>query len=344
MSLSDYIKDEIRHNGPMSLATYMMLANAHYYNHSNPFGAEGDFITAPDISQMFGELIGAWAADCWIKMGEPKKFLLVECGPGRGTLMADALRATNRVDGFHEAAQIMLVENSHSLIEQQKSLLSEYEISWCGELSSLSKELPIILIANEFLDALPIKQYRYNEGAWSEVMIGLDDNGELENGLQRVVDDTLPKDAKEGDVFELSEMQNEFVKELALRLNEQKGTALLIDYGYIDGRGDTLQAVKDHKPVSCLEKPGEVDLTSHVNFSALKRAAGACKVHGPVSQSDFLKSLGIEIRAQMLLQGASENQKLDIEQGLKRLIDPEQMGTLFKVLSLSSASITPSGF
>lgn len=335
--LEDIIKEHIRKNGPMDIGSFMAMALGHpdhgYYMTRDPLGRGGDFTTAPEISQMFGELVGAWVADTWIKIGRPSPFILLECGPGRGTLMADMLRATRQVDGFHDAVRIILLETSPILIEKQKEILADYRCEWIGNIDHAtisSSHHPMIVIANEFLDALPV---RHRDGAGKERVIALkDDELVFEGGA---------------DIYEYSPAREMFVKSVVSLLKQRGGAALFIDYGH-DNKGvagDTLQAIKDHKFVSVLDHIGEADLTAHVDFSALAEAAVDINIHGPVEQGAFLKRLGIEMRAHILMKAAAIEQRNDIQSALSRLTSPEQMGRLFKVMALcGDDNISLAGF
>jgi len=352
LNAEDYIRQQIRSHGPVDVGTFMALALSHpeggYYTGADPLGATGDFTTAPEISQLFGEMIGAWCADLWIRMGRPAPFILAECGPGRGTLMADLLRATKAVPGFHKAAQIHLVEISPGLREKQRSALADYQVTWHDDCQSLPDHAPLLLIANEFLDALPIRQYQKTAQGWAERVIGLDGQGRFIFGLVPAAI-RPPIEAQEGDIFELAPAREAFTADLAARIISQSGAALLIDYGHeTSAAGDTLQAVKDHAPVDVLAAPpGSADITSHVDFAALARIAAeqSVVVHGPVPQGAFLQALGIGLRAAMLERGAQAGQQDALAAGLARLTAPDQMGQLFKVMALChDKTITPVGF
>ena len=280
------IAELIAGEGPISVERYMALALSHprhgYYRSRDPFGAQGDFVTAPEISQMFGELIGLWAADCWARMGEPARFAFVELGPGRGTLMADALRAARIVPRFLEAAQVHLVETSEILRARQRDTLAQagtmaaMPVTWHEGFAEIP-EGPLILIANEFFDALPIRQYMRAGERWRERLIGLDGNGALAFGLSAKTETALRLDAPEGAIFEMCPDGLALTREIAARLVTNGGAALLIDYGHLrQGFGDTLQAVRRHAFVDPLLAPGEADLTAHVDFAALGRVARDC--------------------------------------------------------------------
>ncbi len=352
MSLRREIAELIATEGPISIERYMALALSHprhgYYRSRDPFGAEGDFITAPEISQMFGELIGLWAVDCWTRMGEPERLAVIELGPGRGTLMSDALRAARLAPRFLAATKIHLVETSEILRAKQRQTLAQAEaqampISWHERLGDIP-EGPFILIANEFFDALPIRQYLRDGEGWRERLVGLDHEGRLAFGLSAKVEPELRLAAPQGTVLEIGSAGLALSREVATRLVAFGGAALFIDYGHVrQGFGDTLQAVRRHKFVDALEAPGETDLTAHVDFASLARVArgtGAL-VHGPLTQGEFLRELGIEARAQSLKQRASKAQASSIDTALARLIGAAsgEMGVLFKAIALSSPSV-----
>lgn len=337
--LEDFIKKQIQHSGPLDVGQFMNIALGHpqhgYYMKQDPLGWDGDFTTAPEISQMFGEMLGIWAADAWTALGAPSKFALVECGPGRGTLMKDLLRALKKVESFQTAAELHLVEISEALKERQEQSLGQYNPTWHKNLESVPDDMPLIVIGNEFLDALPFRQFIFEDGVWQERVVGIEDD-EFVFGLRPAgpLSKKLPK-ADLGDIYEVSPAREVFIKNVADRLKAQKGAGIFIDYGYInDGFGDTFQAVRGHEYVDVLKQPGDADLTSHVDFSALYKRVG--KEHVQLTtQGDFLRSLGIVIRAQVLKKKASQEQARELERGLQRLIDLNEMGDLFKVLLIS---------
>lgn len=349
----------IREHGPISVARFMALALAHptkgYYPRRDPLGAAGDFVTAPEVSQLFGELIGLALVQHWLDIGRPPRVLLAELGPGRGTLMADALRAARVVPDFLAAASIHLVETSPRLRERQAAALPGLPVHWHDELAGIPEDAPLLLVANEFLDALPIRQFVRHGGGWRERLIGIDEASAFRFTLAPRTTpfpeiaaegaDSLP----EGTLLELGPAREALAEALAGRLAAQGGMALLIDYGS-DAPfmiGDTFQAVRRHLKVDPLEAPGEADLSAHVDFRAVARravAAGAV-AYGPVSQGDFLRRLGIELRLQRLLERATPEQRTALASGCARLIDPLQMGELFKALALTSpAAPVPPGF
>lgn len=359
-ALEEIIKDQIRANGPegsMTMAEYMALCLGHpehgYYMSRDPFGTAGDFTTAPEISQMFGELIGAWLADAWQKMGSPSKFILLECGPGRGTLMADALRATKAVEGFHDAMQLHLLEMSPVLKAMQEEQLSSYGATWHMTPESIRFDSPVLVIGNEFLDALPVRQLVLRETGWYEKVAKLDINDTLcigekmaDKGVEKLIPPLLIP-PQIGDHLEVSLQQQCTLKEIINIVLKQSGSCLFVDYGFTHSvSGDTLQAVRKHSYCGVLDSPGEADITAHVNFAEIGRLAMEEKmtVHGPVSQGNFLNRLGIGVRAQKLTQNATEAQSHEIESAVKRLTgkntkakDREgEMGDLFKVIAFSS--------
>jgi NADH dehydrogenase [ubiquinone] 1 alpha subcomplex assembly factor 7 len=339
-TLRDVIKAHIRHQGPMDLETFWTLCLAHpqfgYYITRDPLGRGGDFTTAPEISQLFGEMIGVFVADFWLRIGSPAKFYLTECGPGRGSLMADMLRATAHVNGFHQAAHIHLIETSPALRAKQKEKLSAYEVMWHDDLSGVPDDAPVVIIGNEFLDALPIRQAVFQDGVWHERRVGLDGD-KLVFGLGGAVTGENIPPGKDGDIFEFSPVRRAVWVNMCERVHAQGGTALMIDYGHVHtGVGDTFQAVKGHAFVDVLDHPGEADVTSHVDFSELKDIAEkkGLSVLGPFEQGDFLRQMGIEIRAKMLAQKSSPDKAEEILAGLRRLTARDQMGSLFKVIGV----------
>jgi SAM-dependent MidA family methyltransferase len=340
------LREIIAAEGPISLERYMRLALSHprygYYSTREPFGVAGDFVTAPEISQMFGELIGLWAAEVWRLSSAPLPMRLVELGPGRGTLMADALRAMSKVPGLGNAIEIHLVETSPRLVEIQRARLAQYDvpIEWHASPAHIPSG-PAIFIANEFFDALPVQHFVRTEKGWCERLVGVGADGKLAFGLKPHTRSEIGITAPEGTIVEISPKAHDIVGTLAERIVGEDGTLLVIDYGYSQTRpGETLQAVRNHHSIDPLEAPGECDLTTHVDFAALARqaeAAGA-RVHGPVRQAEFLLTLGIVERAQMLKRNASPAQAEAIDSALTRLIDrsdPASMGQLFKAMAVT---------
>lgn len=362
MSLEGHIKKLIDLCGPLDIGTYMQTCLGHpehgYYVSRPAIGAEGDFITAPEISQMFGELIGIWCADLWIRSGKGEINLL-ECGPGQGTLMADLLRATKGIEGFYGSIKIHFLETSPRLKQMQAQALRGFEDViappvWHDDLSSVPDDKPLFSIANEFLDALPIRQIVKSADGWLEKCVHITQDGELSYITKPAEAELiifLPEhsaNAKENDLYEISPARYGWVNRFADKLNKSSGAGLFIDYGF-DGpaSGDTFQAVKDHGYADPLATPGKADLTAHVDFSQLRQAAkeqGAI-FYGVQTQGNFLKHLGIEQRAEILKSQTDDETAANIEQDLHRLVSAEKMGELFKVACLTSPDFSvPEGF
>lgn len=357
--LEERLIDMIKLKGPISIADYMADALGHphdgYYNSGASIGADGDFITAPEISQIFGELIGAWLVEAWREIGSPKSFNLIELGPGRGVLMADILRAAQLRRGFVDAANIWLVETSGRLRhEQQKRLrAAEPDVQWADTLDDAPPG-PSLIVANEFFDCLPIRQFQKTQVGWRERLIGLTSD---EQSLAFTLDKTPPPPnlplpdplgIADGKIFEISEATRTFIADLCARLSESPARALIIDYGHRRaGLGDTLQSVRNHAFWPPLEAPGSADLTAHVDFEAIARIAieAGAAVDGPVPQGEFLNRLGLALRVQTLSRGKSPSEREDIEGGAHRIAGPAQMGEIFKVLCVSSSGLpSPAGF
>ncbi len=347
------IRQRIAIEGPLSVARVMGLANAHYYATRDPLGAKGDFTTSPEISQMFGELLGILAAVTWSAMGSPSSFRLVELGPGRGTLMSDALRAAGIVPGFINGASIHLVETSPTLRAAQGQTLAGIapSLSWHDAVEDIP-HAPLIVIANEFFDALPIQQFvRIGEG-WHERVVGL--TGEkLAFGLSPQRADALVPPALRGmpagSLVETSPASVQIVRTLASRIKRDKGAVIAIDYGHVQpGAGDTLQAVRNHQFTDVLSDLGEADLTAHVDFSALATAGQETGVDvlGPTTQREFLLRMGLANRAANLKERATQEQRVAIDAAFDRLTyaEPIGMGSLFKVLALTSGLPPLPGF
>ena len=345
--LLEHLRGLIRAGGPLTVERYMDIALWHpqwgYYATHSPVGAHGDFVTAPEISQVFGELIGLWLADFWQRSGAPDPVILAELGPGNGTLMTDLLRAAATVPAFRRALRVHLVEASASLRAVQTRTLHDAAPTWHDSPATLPSG-PLLLVANEFLDALPIRQFERQADGWHERRVGLDAKNELTFivDLARITED-LP-DWPVGSVLERRPAARTLARDLGRRLALQRGAALFIDYGYFPpAPGDTLQAVARHERCDPLRSPGASDLTAHVDFAdfgAAATAAGA-RAWGPVSQARFLKALGIDIRARRLADGKAAQQQAQIESGHRRLLDETQMGTLFKVLALTGGDAPP---
>jgi SAM-dependent MidA family methyltransferase len=340
--------------GPMPVADYMRLCLTEprhgYYMHGDPFGADGDFITAPEISQMFGELIGVWMAAVWQILGKPENIRLIELGPGRGTMMVDALRAAAVMKGFRDAMVLHLVEISPALREIQQQRLQSLDVPamWHAALDEVPPG-PAIIIANEFLDALPVHQAVKQGGAWHERVVDIGADGRLcfavareplphfDTGLPRAV-----RHAAEGAIFEWR--SDRCALELGRRVRSG-GVALILDYGHVRcGTGDTLQAVAGHAYTDPLQAPGRADLTAHVDFEALAQSAESIggRIHGPVLQRDLLLRLGIGKRAMALTANASRDQALQIQLALARLTESgaKGMGELFKALAIADPKLS----
>ena len=347
----------ISERGPISVAEFMEIAlgdpDGGYYATRDPFGVDGDFTTAPEISQMFGELIGLWCADTWQRIGAPEAFALIELGPGRGTLMADALRAMASAPDCLTAARIHLVENSPTLRDAQKQKLHAHDVTWHERLpapgdTSLGS-LPAIFVANEFLDALPVRQFVKTGDAWCERLVAHDraadvfaftPTGTAIPGGPNA--DRLLADADEGDIFEESPAVISVAGDIAAHIAAHGGAALFVDYGHRrTAIGETLQAVRQHRPIDPLEAPGMSDLTAHVDFQRVAEVAGdhGLRSLGPLDQGAFLQRLGIRERADILRQKADDRQSRDLNAALTRLIGSSEMGTLFKVMALSEQRI-----
>ena len=353
-ALGDQIKLKLAKSGAITVERFMELALADpqygYYMTRDPFGTEGDFTTAPEISQMFGELIGLWAAEVWTSMGKPSPVRVIELGPGRGTLMSDALRAGRVVPEFRAALDVTLIETSPPLAQLQYDALltAGAPIAWRGAFAE-APDGPAIIVANEFLDALPVRQYERRGGLWRERVVRLDAAGELVFGVADKPETYISAEADEGAVIEVGAVAHRFMFELGARLAKQGGAALFLDYGHaVSGFGDTLQALRAHTPVSPLSEPGECDLTAHVDFAAMARSARAAgaTVHGPIDQGEFLRALGIDVRARAL--GERSPQRADeIEAARRRLVGKgdNEMGALFKAMAVANRAVpAPPGF
>jgi SAM-dependent MidA family methyltransferase len=364
-------------DGPMTVADYMAACLTDprhgYYLGRDPLGRSGDFITAPEISQMFGELIGLWCVAAWEALGSPPRFTLAEFGPGRGTLMADALRAAAIRPGFAAGAEIALVEVSPALRAAQADRLRGVAgVRWIEDVGDLPA-MPLIAVANEYFDALPIRQFVRTDEGWAERMVGLDADGRLAFQLGPVADaapgeadvsSLAGETAKPGErseplakrvrskaaasaVLETSPAAWRIARELATRIVAGGGAALIVDYGHAaPGFGDTLQAVRAHQYDDPLAHPGEADLSAHVDFAALAAAAASAgaAVRPPVDQATFLTRAGIGERAAHLADGKAEETRSSIKAAVDRLTGPDQMGRLFKALAFSSLGLSLPAF
>ena len=345
MTALDLLKRRIAASGPVTVAEFMRVAlageGAGYYATRDPIGTAGDFITAPEISQMFGELVGLWCVDAWEKAGTPDPFLLVELGPGRGTLMADALRAAKVRPQFLSAMRLHLVEISPPLRAMQQERLGGLHPLWHDDLTTLP-EGPALIVGNEFLDALPIHQFQMTEQGWRERGVDLTNDALswtlLPPGPQVDLLQPAHQRAKHGEIAEVCPAAWSLAGMAGERMAQDGVAALFIDYGPAgSATGDSLQAVKAHRFCDPLVEIGEADLTAHVDFAAIANAAreAGARVHGPVAQAAFLETLGIRTRAALLSAKAGENDRATIAQGMARLIDPRQMGSLFKGLAIA---------
>ncbi|WP_171209969.1 MULTISPECIES: class I SAM-dependent methyltransferase [unclassified Ruegeria] len=349
MSLLDHLIERIAQDGPMTVAEYMSTCLLHpkfgYYATRDPLGQKGDFTTAPEISQMFGELIGLTLAKCWLDQGQPKDCLLLELGPGRGTLMADILRATQAVPGFHAALQVTLFEASPVLRAAQTKTLKGYDPDWIETLEALP-DRPVFMVANEFFDALPIRQFVKDGDSWRERLIG--SNGTTlsfglgatapQPALQARLDDT-----EDGDLVELCTPALPVIETLSNRIASHGGAGFIIDYGDWHSLGDTFQALRAHMRADPLECPGQADLTAHVDFEPLAvtiRAHGCCHTR-LTPQGVFLERLGITARAQALASNLAGEALDGLIAAHRRLTHPDEMGNLFKVLGLYPQHAAP---
>ncbi|HFQ14932.1 MAG TPA: class I SAM-dependent methyltransferase [Rhodobacteraceae bacterium] len=353
--LAAEIRNRIALNGPLRLDRYMSICLGHaehgYYMQRDPLGADGDFTTAPEVSQMFGEIIGLWCAVMWQAMGAPARLHLVELGPGRGTLMRDALRAIKRAAPACMAAlDVHLVETSPVLRQKQAEALkgSGLAPAWHDNLESLPSG-PALFLANEFFDALPIRQFVRTESGWKERLVGTGENGRFSYGLtplnvdERFIPPAMAN-AEIGAVAEVSPARRQVMARIAARLARGAGAALIIDYGHVaSGPGDTFQAMRGHAYTDPLAEPGLADLTAHVDFADLAATAmdKGAQCHGPVTQAQFLTRLGIRERADLLCRKADRARRDEIELALERLTGPGQMGDLFKVLCVTSVTNAP---
>jgi NADH dehydrogenase [ubiquinone] 1 alpha subcomplex assembly factor 7 len=352
-SLAKRLKQRIETGGPISVEAFMdaclLDAAAGAYTARQPIGAKGDFITAPEISQIFGELLGLWAVAVWQGMGEPDAVTIAELGPGRGTLMADALRAARVSPKFLDCLSVALVERSPVLTAAQRDALRDVQppVSWYAALDEVPRS-PLIVIANEFVDALPIRQFVRRGNAWYERLVTNSAEGfAFAVSSSAVGDEDAPgvQDVTvvpEGGVAETRRAALTLLAEFASRAADAPLAALIIDYGHDEtGFGDTLQAVRAHRYADPLAAPGDTDLSAQVDFAALKRSAEALglKAYGPMPQGEFLLKLGLGPRRDRLLASASKAQEEAINSGAARLADPRKMGVLFKVLALTSAGL-----
>ena len=352
------LKARIASEGPMPVSAYMAEAlfdpMAGYYATKDPLGADKDFITSPEISQMFGEFVGLWAAECWGQLGAPDPFQLIELGPGTGRMISDALRAGAAAPGFVQAAKLTLVEASPALKMVQGRTLAGAPVQpcWRGRIEDAAQG-PSLIVSNEFLDCLPIRQAVKHEGVWRERLVGFapEDEGRfafvLGGALSKadlaLIDLTL-RDRPDGTLVELRAADAPLIETVANRFKAAPGYALFVDYGSATPEpGDTLQALAKHQKVDPLETPGGADLTAWVDFDRIARLAleAGLEVYGPMGQGPFLTGLGIETRAAALGRGRNSVVQARLQRQLQRLTAPDEMGDLFKVIALASKGLPP---
>lgn len=347
-TLKDRLKRLIGTTGPISVADYMAVClgdrEAGYYTTRDPFGRDGDFITAPEISQMFGELIGIWCVGVWDALGRPDNAVLCEIGPGRGTLMSDMLRTiTKLAPHMSHSMRVAMVETSPRLIEKQKEKLTPLGVSiqWFERFADIPNG-PLILVSNELFDAIPFRQFVKADGRFVERLIALDEQDAFHfvSGAGGIDEALLPaghQTAPEGSIFEAAPARNALMQEIAQRISATRGAALSIDYGHLQsGFGDTLQAMRKHAYDAVFAHPGEADLTSHVDFDMLERTARNCGCKtATMTQGEFLLTMGLIDRAGRLGAGRDEAFQNKIHNDVERLASPDQMGSLFKALAIS---------
>lgn len=354
--LETLLRHMIRDRGPLDVGAYMQLVMGHptlgYYATRDPFGREGDFVTAPEISQIFGELLGLALVRRWLDLGGTPKVRLVEMGPGRGTLMADAWRAARGLPGFAGAASVHLVETSRHLRRLQAAKLEGVPVQWHDTLGDVPDDAPLLLVANELLDALPVRQFERGLAGWRERMVTLAPGDRLAFATaagRSPFHGTLMQrhpGAAVGVVVELSPAREAVAAEIGRRLAAHDGLALLVDYGSRRLGGPTLQAVRGHATADPLEAPGEVDVSSHVDFGVLAEVAmlSGAAAWGPLPQGELLLRLGAEARLDRLVRGQPPERAEALRQGIERLVDPAQMGALFVALAVSRGDAPPAGF
>ncbi len=337
---------QIETSGPISVAEYMRAANAEYYSRSDPLGVDGDFITSPEISQMFGELIGLWLTDIWMRHGRPERCNYVELGPGRGTLAADALRS---MANFDFTPPVHFVETSGILQDKQSAAVPQ--ASFSDTLDDIPEDGPLFIVANEFFDALPIRQLVSTHSGWRERVVARDRGSKFMAmpGTQPL-DHLVPpefRNAATHTIYETSPEATGAMYDIVARLAKQGGLLLIIDYGYVlPGLGSTLQAMKDHKFVDPFNDPGAHDLTAHVNFLELSNLARMrdLGVSGPIEQGQWLSAIGINQRAYSLADNSPDRTE-EISAARNRLVNSDEMGSLFKVMAVSSPDWpVPEGF
>ena len=357
-NLEEILKKRILNFGPISISDFILEANLNskfgYYNNHLPFGKKNDYVTSPEISQMFGELIALWTIDCWKKIGEPKKFNIIELGPGSGILMADFLRVIKLYPKFiKKCNQIYLFEISPFLKKIQKKTLLKIEnkilkkIKWIKNLNDIP-ETPFVLIANEFFDALPIKQIQLTKIGWRERMLNYDEKKNFffisYSNNPTVLENFLPKNkecSKIGSIYEIPFNMISFLENLYKKIKKTKRTSLIIDYAKNENFGNSLKSIKNQKIISPLKEIGNSDISTHVNFNLIKKISKKFNLnsHGPISQRKFLINLGILFRAEILIKNANSKQKKKIKNSLDFLINKKKMGEIFNVISISNKKI-----
>ncbi|MEM9798098.1 MAG: SAM-dependent methyltransferase [Pseudomonadota bacterium] len=348
MSLTDRLLTRIRQTGPLTIADWMADCLLHpefgYYTRRDPLGAAGDFTTAPEISQMFGEMLGLCLAQTWTDQGRPAPVTLAELGPGRGTLMADMLRVMATVPDLQAAISVHLVEASPALRARQAETLQGHAPTWHGAIDGLP-DGPLLLVANEFLDALPVRQHVRGQSGWRERLVTEQDGAlAFALGPDMPVPELDHHDVPAGTVVERAPALPAIISTIAAKV-ALGGAAIFVDYGHWRSRGDTLQALKDHAPVDPLASPGAADLTTHVDFEAVARAAKGVRVSAMVSQGVLLERLGITARAQALARGLSGAALDSHVAAHRRLTHPAEMGDLFKAIAfVPEGAPLPPGF
>lgn len=359
LDLSIQIKNKIETDGPISIYDFMkhalQTAEAGYYAADKTiFGRNGDFITAPEVSQLFGEIIGIWCLNMWKLNGSPKKFNLVELGPGKGTLMKDLLRATKNDSAFHKAMSICLVELNSLLRKNQEENIKHHNVKWYSKYQDVPEGFSII-IANEFFDALPINQYTKKKGEWFINMVDLNEDKQIlyvnqfdaMPNIKEFLHSKYPY-IKDNSIVETQDETNIIMGQISKNIHSNGGAALIIDYGYTESIHrnyiSTLQAVKDHEYSPIFKEIGNADISSHVNFTTLYDIANLYHAHtyGPITQGKFLSNMYINLRKDILLKKASKKQKQEILSGYDRLVNPEQMGDLFKAIAVTNKEFLPS--
>lgn len=353
--LTAKIRTLIERTGPLTLADYMQLClfdpKLGYYVQGDAIGRSGDFITAPEISQMFGELAGIWLVSVWNRLGRPSPFNLVEFGPGTGTLMQDMQRGFARFPDFAKSFSTYLVEASPAMKGEQQRKLGSCDIRWSSSLDEVPTG-PMLAIGNEFLDCLPFRQYVRSKDHWLELGVGVAESGQFEFVAlpSRLGERSVKKDLgnpREGDIFEISPAREAFVETLASRIANEGGAALFFDYGHVkSGLGDTFQAIRDHQPVDPLLAPGKADLTSHVDFAPLEKLASkmGCPTVNLTTQGEFLLQMGLLERAGAIGRDKGVDVQSRLREEVERLAAPNAMGKLFKAFAFASETITLPGF